>query len=210
MRSKKIIIMVCIVAQSHCWGAALTDQRNKQLIRTTLTSCSLKDTLESIPETLTTLNQNSTPPELAFEFIAAILRDDQSTIDRCLQSDTLDINFADSRWEFFTPLLLATQKRAIVTVQKILQQKKIDPNKPSQWGDTPLAEAARLGYAEIAYLLLEAGATVDLQYPQHGRRSALWEAISNRHALTAKLLIEHGATVLSTMHNQLQLLGMQS
>ncbi len=75
---------------------------------------------------------------------------------------------------------------------KLLLAYKADPNKATPFGRTPLHQAAKSGHIEVASLLLEAGAKVNVQ-TTIGKYSPLDNAIEKGHTDMVNLLLKHGA-----------------
>ncbi len=71
-------------------------------------------------------------------------------------------------------------------------QRKIEINRLDREGITPLGYAAQSGCLEIARMLLDGGAAVDLTDP-HSNWTPLLRAAEGRHADVVRLLAKHGA-----------------
>jgi len=107
--------------------------------------------------------------------------------------DWLDKPSHDGR---HTPLVAAVETGALAVVRALLAA-GASPSAPTPQGQTPLHVAAREGEAEIAKMLVEAGADVDARigeaHPTFGGRPVLFDAFVGRNAAIIRLLLEHGA-----------------
>jgi ankyrin repeat protein len=72
--------------------------------------------------------------------------------------------------------------------------KGADPNAVIFWQRTPLMISAKLGYAEIARVLLEHGADMNAR-TKWGERTALLEAADKGRSDVVNLLLDHGADI---------------
>jgi ankyrin repeat protein len=88
-----------------------------------------------------------------------------------------------------TPLMRAVEQGDAKAVSFILEN-GADPDLESNIGKTALMMAARDGNLEMAKLLVEKGASIEIEC-----KSALIEALDNRHDDIAKFLIMNGANV---------------
>ncbi len=90
-------------------------------------------------------------------------------------------------------------------IAKFLLEHGADPNKVDNMGSTALMKAARHGYSDgvkdlaweidVVKLLLEYGADVNASFRTGGRRTALMSAAEGGNIETARVLLEHGASV---------------
>jgi ankyrin repeat protein len=98
-------------------------------------------------------------------------------------------------------LMLAASRGSTDELRRLLEQ-GTDINTPDRVGWTPLSVAAEIGHADMARLLLEAGANPNIRYtgwiplaPPHGEFTPLMGAAKHGHTEITKLLLEQGAQV---------------
>ncbi|CAE7263131.1 Ank2 [Symbiodinium sp. CCMP2592] len=96
-------------------------------------------------------------------------------------------------------LLEAVRMEEVSGIEEILNRAQ-DPNAAGTQGETPLCVAAKLGYAEIAELLLEAGADKDkpslvLRHYSYDATTPLGVACQNGHTDMVRLMLEFSASV---------------
>jgi len=108
---------------------------------------------------------------------------------RLLLEHGADPVFEQSR----TALHLAVISGSIEAVRILLDERwKLDPNaQNTEDGATPLIHAAESGSADVAYLLLQAGAKPDVS--SHNGITPLWIASNRGYLRVAELLIDAGA-----------------
>ena len=92
-----------------------------------------------------------------------------------------------------TPLLLASGNGRPAMIALLLEA-GADPKVAAASGEVPLMTAARTGNLEAVDALLERGADVNYNAPGHGQSALMW-AISERHSIVARQLVERGADV---------------
>jgi hypothetical protein len=88
-------------------------------------------------------------------------------------------------------LLAATRKGDLAHVKALLD-KGASANSKSSYGQTPLFFACDRGYVEVAKLLIERGADVNVEDTFYHATALTW-AIQNNHPDVLKLLLDHGA-----------------
>jgi uncharacterized protein len=92
-----------------------------------------------------------------------------------------------------TPLLLASGNGRPAMIALLLEA-GADTNLAAASGEVPLMIAARAGNLEAVDGLLDRGAEVNYQAPGSGQTALMW-AISERHAIVSRRLIERGADI---------------
>jgi ankyrin repeat protein len=97
-------------------------------------------------------------------------------------------------------LMLALRSNKGNEIESMLKHGTIDVNATLSGGGTPLQSAAGMGRAEIAELLLNAGARID--DADNRGETALHLAIANRHPAVVDLLIARGADLSVCNFNQ--------
>jgi len=90
-------------------------------------------------------------------------------------------------------LLDAARRGDLSGVKKALDS-GVDVNAKTDYGVTALTYAAEKGYTDIAKLLIDRGADVDVQDTFFSTRAINWAA-RNNHTDVVKLLLTHGATL---------------
>lgn len=88
-------------------------------------------------------------------------------------------------------LLAATRKGDLAQVKALLD-KGAGVNSKSPYGSTPLFFACDRGYVEVARLLIERGADVNVKDTFYGATALTW-AMQNNHPEVLRLLLDHGA-----------------
>ncbi|KGO71968.1 Dilute [Penicillium italicum] len=92
-------------------------------------------------------------------------------------------------------LNMAASNGDVERVRKLVQGQArtyVDVNKPDEEGTVPLIYASCFGHHEVVAALIVAGALVDRQ--DRNQWSALMWAMTNRHKMIAKILLDNGAS----------------
>ena len=100
-------------------------------------------------------------------FSRSIAINEYDTIRLLLAQDRLDLNLGPT--DAF-PLLLAVHLNQQLTVEYLLNSKRLNVNKQTSTGQTALLEAIRVGNTEVIKMLAKAGANADIGMSE-GRRA---------------------------------------
>ena len=126
------------------------------------------------------------------------------TIQNLQRENRVVQNTNDSKWVFKSLITYNTQIQGDFSWEDVLKYgnaliSRIDVNVKLKEGFTALFMASDYGHLEVARLMIEKGAKLDLR--DNNDATALYIASRNGHLEVARLLIEKGATVdLQTMH----------
>jgi uncharacterized protein len=138
------------------------------------------------------VNVNTTQADGATALAWAVHWDERVAAERLLEAGA-DPDIGNDYG--ITPLFLAIKNRRAGMVKTLLEvEGGADPNATLWSGETPLMAAARTGQTQVATLLLEYGARVNVSEPRRDQSALMW-AIAFGHPETARVLIDHGAKV---------------
>ncbi len=125
-----------------------------------------------------------------FSFLKAVKERDGEKATSLIQTPgSVVINYKDRSTGNGALHMLARERD--LTWLGFLLAKGAKPNLQNHKGDTPLAVAAQIGWAEGAELLIKTGASVDL--PNGRGETPLIVAVHNRDAAMVRLLLKSGA-----------------
>ncbi|MEM7247085.1 MAG: ankyrin repeat domain-containing protein [Acidobacteriota bacterium] len=82
-----------------------------------------------------------------------------------------------------------------VAMMELLLGRGFDPNQATWWGSTPLLRAVEVRAMNVARVLLEAGASPQLELTQYFPRQPLHRAIDLDSSELVDLLLDHGASI---------------
>ena len=164
----------------------------------------------------------STHPPTAADLIAAVNADDAGRVSRLVADDPRLANARDehgvsaimlSRYRFaraVTDALLAAdpdldvyEATALGYVDRLRERLEEDPGRATPFstdGFTALHYAGFFGKADVAHILLESGARVDVYTQNAFANLPLHAAAAGRHLEVCRILLAAGADVTATQH----------
>ncbi len=123
-------------------------------------------------------------------FINAVSDGNQSYVDLFIKAG-IDVNAKNNSGS--TPLLMAVDRKSLITVEKLLKNGADVDMKGFVDDRTPLFQAAVVGDKEIAALLISKGADVNIK--NKSGIPVIWQAIADANKNFVELLIDKGAKV---------------
>ena len=183
LRSRALIIGVCVCWPTVCARAATVDQLLVRAVREH-DHGSLVSLLSRHVEV------NAPGPDGATALAWAVHLDDLDAVNLLIDAGA-DVKAGTQNGA--TPLWLACSNGSPAMVETLLKA-GADPNAPGlPAGETALLRCSRTGSVRAVAALLTAGAAVDAREPM-GQTALMW-ALEERHPDVARKLIEHGADI---------------